>query len=206
MFLAYPSRRAILRKKETDMRICSVQDCDNEVEARGMCSKHYTRVKRYGNIHEVRKPRGEARKYFFELVKLDEENCVSWPFTVSGLAKRPWMQMPDGRRGNVAIFLCEALNGPAPTKKHQAAHNCGNPSCVNAKHLRWATAKENSEDQVKHGTRVKGDALWCSKLTASDVIDIRMSTERHVDLAKRYGVLPQQIYRIRKKLRWAHVV
>lgn len=36
--------------------------------------------------------------------------------------------------------------------KAQAAHQCGNPSCVNPSHLKWATAKVNAADRVIHGT------------------------------------------------------
>lgn len=49
--------------------------------------------------------------------------------------------------------VCERVNGPAPTEKHETAHGCGNSWCVNKRHLRWATHIENEADKLIHGTR-----------------------------------------------------
>lgn len=53
-------------------------------------------------------------------------------------------------RTNVARRVCEEVNGPPPTPKHETAHNtpngCIGGLCVNGDHLRWATTKENQQD------------------------------------------------------------
>jgi len=44
-----------------------------------------------------------------------------------------------------------------------------------------------------------------AKLTADDVRAIRRSTDRQITLARRYGVAPNTIWTIRKRLKWTHI-
>ncbi len=60
--------------------------------------------------------------------------------------------MADGTRETVSAAICRYVNGPRPSPKHQAAHNCGHANCIAPRHLRWATAKENAADKQRHGT------------------------------------------------------
>lgn len=43
------------------MRLCEVDDCENKYKARGMCHKHYQRMRNYGRLHAL-KVEGQ-RKY-----------------------------------------------------------------------------------------------------------------------------------------------
>lgn len=68
---------------------------------------------------------------------------------------RPVIQ--EGARGsrvlNVARFLCEVMNGPAPTAEHEAGHTCPegeNDLCVNPRHLVWMTRTENEQWKQAH--------------------------------------------------------
>ncbi|MDA3939626.1 MAG: hypothetical protein PF693_09985 [Spirochaetia bacterium] len=38
------------------MRTCKVEGCFNTEQAKGLCSKHYYRFSKYGNVYKYRKP------------------------------------------------------------------------------------------------------------------------------------------------------
>lgn len=108
----------------------------------------------------------------------------------------------------VNVLVIEAFVGAKPTKKHECAHNDGNPSNNKLENLRWATSKENSEDMETHGTRPRGDRHGCAKLTTQQVLEI-ISIRKDIDaklIAPRYGVSPSTINRVRSRQLWKHIL
>jgi hypothetical protein len=85
--------------------------------------------------------------------------------------------------------------GPAPSPKHHAAHLCGNRSCLNKRHLVWATPKENEAHKKAHGT------YYITPRKVSDE-GVRYIRDRHTDgvrlrdLAEKFGVSYQAIKKI----------
>jgi hypothetical protein len=69
-------------------------------------------------------------------------------------------------------------------------HTCDNRACINVEHLFLGTQRENLDDMTRKGRRHY-------KLSDQDVADIRTSSERGVDLARRYGVTEDTVSRIR---------
>lgn len=84
-------------------------------------------------------------------------------------------------------------------------HHCDNPRCVNPRHLFLGTHADNCEDKVAKGRQPRGEGLPFSRLTEADVRAIRASNEKGRDLAKRYGVAPATITRVRRGHLWRHV-
>ncbi len=78
-------------------------------------------------------------------------------------------------------------------------HRCDNRLCVNPDHLFLGTQQDNIADATKKGrvASVKNGNHPHAKLAANDIIEIRSSKERGVDLAKRYGVSQSHISQIR---------
>lgn len=77
--------------------------------------------------------------------------------------------------------------------------------CVNPHHLRWATHAENMADAISHGTTTRGRKSKQSRLTESDVHEIRAlrGVETHVALAARFLVDRSMISLVQTGKRWA---
>jgi hypothetical protein len=84
-------------------------------------------------------------------------------------------------------------------------HIDGNRTRNTLDNIAYGTSKENENDKLAHGRRLLGEKHHQAKLSESDVLDIRNSMQRGVDLSKRYGVCPTQICKIRKRKSWAHI-
>jgi hypothetical protein len=61
-------------------------------------------------------------------------------------------------------------------------------------------------DRDARGRRdVRGEQIGTSKLTASDVANIKSSALGNKKLAEKYGVKPTHIWRIRTGKSWTHI-
>lgn len=93
-------------------------------------------------------------------------------------------------------------------------HKCDNPPCCNPNHLFLGTVSENFRDMIskKRATwfkpdfkSQKGEECHKAKLTEADVLDIRSNTLSSSENAKKYGVLPNYITKIRRRESWKHI-
>ena len=151
---------------------------------------------------------GEAARFFKEVVlPFRGDECLLWPY-----AKTPkgYGKLGGGSAGGcwiVSRMACEEFNGPPPSPKHHAAHNCGRgrDGCVNPAHMRWATPKENEADKREHGTLNTGERNGGAKLTEAQARYI-LSMKGKVTgrmLAKQFGVTFQAISKIHTGTKWA---
>lgn len=86
-------------------------------------------------------------------------------------------------------------------------HKCDNPPCCNPKHLFLGTRRDNVDDRHKKGrdNAPRGVDHHDARLSPLDIIAIRASKEMGVSLAKKFGVTPQHICRIKKRKTWKHI-
>ena len=133
------------------------------------------------------------------------DDCLAWPFQRNHLG-RPVFKL-DYRTRYATRIICEMVHGSPPSASHVAAHSCGNghDGCVNPRHLRWATPKENSEEMVAHGRSTRGSTNPQSKLKEADVREIKRLLQEgchRQKLADRFGVTKSAIDRIAQGRNW----
>lgn len=183
--------------------VCTVCGAGGRLNG-GLCAAHYHRLCRYGDPLKggaPRAPKGSVLAYVYRHM---HDGCsYPWPFATCGAG---YGQMKvDGERTLVNRFVCELVNGPAPSADHEAAHSCGKPSCFFANCLRWATTKQNNGDKLVHGTHNRGERHSMVKLTEDNVRYIRRSEGaiRGKVLAEKFGVTPSHISSIRQGRSWS---
>lgn len=191
------------------MSACIVPLCGRPYSAKGYCKPHYQRWLACGDARPdvpLRRPQGEALSYLRSVVlQYSGDDCLPWPYTRNGHGAATISL--DGRNTIVARFVCEARHGKAPSKKHEAAHCCGqgHNGCVAPSHLRWATRAENEADKLIHGTHNRGERHGCAKLTTEQVLKIREMPGSIRAVGKIFGVSYSTIADIRRMKKWSHV-
>lgn len=186
-------------------RICSIPDCGKNSWARGWCSAHLHRWRKFGDPLGGGTPWGEPIRHLTEVIMpYKGAECLPWPYAHDS---RGYGQIyTDGRTRRVTRVICERIHGPPPTNKHEAAHSCGNGrlKCCTPSHLSWKTSAENSADAIAHGTWNHGEKVPQSKLKKPQVTEIRALKGKLLqrEIAEMYGVSQQLISKIFKDELW----
>jgi len=189
-----------------DAKTCSITGCDKPARGRGWCIKHWERWRKHGSPYRTSQtPKGEPLKFLEMAVGYKGDDCLTWPYatTTQGYGRVWW----NGKFYVASRLVCELVHGAPPSLDYHAAHSCGRGhlGCVNPKHLRWATAKENCADKPDGWHKTKGERHGLSKLTASDVRAIRslLDTTSQRAIADEFGVDPTCISQIKRRKIWA---
>lgn len=160
----------------TDFKACCIEGCKGDAQrsqggATGMCRRHYNRLRKYGDPLGGRAFNGDAIAFLKNTaIAYAESDCLKWPYALDAGG------YPAIGRSKAHRVLCEMAYGAPPSSDHEAAHGCGNRSCVNPNHLRWATKSENQRDRIIHGTHNRGERCRNAKLTeaeAREILDLR---------------------------------
>lgn len=132
-----------------------------------------------------------------------ESQCWPWSGTIS---EKGYGVIRETDRSQMAHRLAWFFtNGPIP-KDTLVRHGCDNRSCCNPRHLELGTPAENSADSVRRGRMPRGEQTGRAKLTAFDVLKIRIAHAdgmRQVDLATVYGVNKRTIGAIIQGRNWS---
>lgn len=179
---------------------CSVDGCSGAAKSRGWCHKHYCRWSRHGDT-DLHTPTIEMR--FWAFVEKGG-NCWVWTGQVNdagyGILK---IKGRRTRSHRVSFFIHSGVWPKLPI-----LHSCDNPRCVNPDHLREGTLQENVVDMVQRNRQAAGERHGMAKLSDTDVITIRrclLNGELQVDIAKRYNVSRDTIYRMKTGKTWKHI-
>lgn len=167
---------------------------------------HYTRFKRHGGpLMTKTAPEGAGMAFLFSAISNVTKGCVNWPYSTSGDGYGQTYY--QGKVVQTHRLICRLVHGEPPTESHQAAHRCGNASCVNPAHIRWRTPAQNIAEKEKHGTKLIGVATTSAKLSDSAVKEILalrgQITQKQI--ANLYGVSSHAIYCIFKNKSWVHI-
>ena len=188
-------------------KICTIDDCKGLQVAKGYCDNHYRLMRRNGSPF-VRKKAGNGSLYEWLVnnCMTQTDKCIIWPFALK--SNRYAAFYKNGRKIHAHRFACELKNGSPPSPKHHAAHKCNNRSCVNALHLRWATATENAKDKIKHGTHVFGEKAYNAKLTEEQVKVIRSLRGKvpQSKIGKLFNITQSHVKDIQLGKRWKGII
>ncbi len=160
--------------------------------ARGFCRAHWGRWRKYGDPNAGSTAWGEPRRFLSEVVLAYEgKDCLTWPYAKN--SKGYGQMLHEGDTRLVSRLVCERIHGPAPTPEHEAAHSCGHgdQACVTKSHLSWKTPVGNWADRFVHGASNRGIKNGRSKLTPSNVKEIKgllAKGQTIADLARKFDV------------------
>ena len=187
-----------------DQSICNIEGCGKPSHQRGMCVGHYKRWWRHGDPLAGRVSNGGPLSYLKEQSASDTEECIPWPFRKYKIGYGKVLF--EGRVWKAHRLMCVMVHGEPSPANLDAAHICGNHNCVNPRHLRWATRKENCADKVMHGRTNRGTRAGNVKLDDDKVREIRRRLKDGVEIAriaKDFGVSAGAISGIKSGSRWA---
>src|SRR5579859_6085572 len=136
-------------------KLCSIENCDKTVLARGWCRGHYLRWWNYGDPTgggASRPPRRTLQKWLIAHRNYDGEGCLIWPFGRIPFGYGTVRFNGTGEHMSAHRYMCILAHGDPPAEGLHAAHDCGNGhlGCVHPKHISWKTVQENIDDRVRH--------------------------------------------------------
>ena len=135
---------------------------------------------------------------------IPEPNSGCWLFTGSTNNKGYGQIRCSGKTHLAHRISFEALNGSAGGK--HILHQCDTPLCVNPEHLWVGTQKDNIIDMwKKKRSPTFGESHPFSRLTDTAVREIKSSSEKGRDLAKRFNASEATISMIRRGHTWKHI-
>lgn len=175
--------------------ICNIPGCGRPHHSHGWCLRHVKRWRRNGDPLGGYASHGEHQRWLQAHADYVSDECLKWPFRSNS---RGYAQtVVDGQIMPAARYMCFLAHGEPPTLSLHAAHSCGrgDKGCVNPKHLRWATAKENAADAIAHGTMGK-------KLGFDSANFVRESTLSITALSEMFNISERSIENARFGRTW----
>ena len=190
------------------MQNCFIENCEDQVVAKGMCNRHYLRHKRSGTTKDNGNSHASLSVRFFR--KVDKtETCWVWTGNTS---RNGYGSIQSGGKGSATLsahrLSYEMHKGQIPNG-YVVMHSCDNPSCVNPDHLSVGTFKENTADMIVKGrkrtTAPRGADNGKAKLNDSLVRYIRQSERNTASIARELNLSANCIRGVRIGRTWSHV-
>lgn len=133
---------------------CAADGCDRYGNNAGYCDMHIQRVRKYGDPHFVKQPRGvsELERFEFWTAPNEETGCREWTGERDrrGYGKM-YVKTPNGKRRIMAHrWAYTHFVGPIPDGL-LVCHHCDNPPCTTIEHLFLGTHQDNRIDCVRKG-------------------------------------------------------
>lgn len=131
------------------------------------------------------------------------DDCIEWKGALYRGYGRLWRK---GKVLQASRVAWEQANGPIPDGM-SVCHRCNNKACTNPDHLYLASKKQISLKAHRDGlvAPAVGERHGLSKLTKTEVLEIRASDLSTRQLAHRYSVNPMTISHIRRRITWRHI-
>jgi len=188
---------------------CKADNCNRQVNSRGLCKKHYVRWQRGKNINEPTAYDLTLEQRFWQKVR-KTDGCWNW---TGRRQHNTWYGQldVDGSPYGTHRLSWEIHNGPIP-EGMSVLHECDNPACVNPNHLFLGTQMDNMIDmwsKNRGGTYdKKGENHPMAKLHDGDVMVIRDLVDlgmKQSDVADFLDVSKSLVYQIVHRICWIHI-
>ena len=152
---------------------------------------------------------GKITKFGKEIILEKQDNgcikCLSHCIDKDGYVRIRY----NGKHDRLFRVLYQQKYGKIP-KGLVLRHLCNNAWCVNIKHLKIGTKKENYQDMVdcgrsqkgKQNIKIRGKNNNANKLKENEVKEIYLSKDKNSILAKKYNVSKTNISYIKNKKQW----
>ena len=149
-------RLGMTNARKHDEPVCAEDGCCAPVRVRRLCTKHYGRLRRSGEVypastvHSRRGPgRGpEADRFWARVDKsAGPDGCWLWLGGRKHNGYGTTRYRGKTARAHRVSFEMEAGRTPAL----YVLHRCDNPPCVNPSHLYEGTQKQNMADMIRRG-------------------------------------------------------
>lgn len=134
-----------------------------------------------------------------------ETPCKEWEGSRRGPGQGYGVKRHQGVSYPVHRLVVAQEVGWEAIRGKQVMHLCDNPLCYRLDHLRIGTHADNMKDRNEKGRQAKGERNHKAKLTEEQVLEIRKSSDRNIDLARSFGVTPSVISKIKNRKTWTHV-
>lgn len=188
---------------------CSIDGCDRISHGHGYCTVHLSRLRKYGDPlagPPIKAGNGDRLRFLMSLVGTQVDECIPWPFQTN--PKGRGTLLFEGRMQSASRVMCILEHGPPPDPTLESAHSCGKGhlGCMNPRHLRWRTVRENALERVDHGTDIRGARNPQCKL---DEVQVRAMRSEHANgigttaLGRKYGVSIAAASLIVHRKKWA---
>jgi len=180
------------------MKVCIVEKCDRQKKGSKYCGLHYERMRLRGRLDLK-----STSERLTERLKLNKKNnCLEWQGSLGtggyGLIR------VNGKLEKAHRVAFGLVNIPSGLF---VCHHCDNPKCCNTDHLFLGTHQDNVDDRENKGRNrpPKGELQGRSKLTETQVLNIRASSLTQKELSGIYDVHPSAIHLIKARKNWKHI-
>lgn len=187
--------------------MCSIDGCPKPILARGLCSAHYMKWKKYGDPSVVKQAQIHGKTLTERLEQYTKKTSECWLW-VGNQDPNGYGRLNVRGKPMLAHRLWWASANGDPGKMH-VLHKCDNPQCVKPEHLFLGTQTDNLKDMhnKKRGRQghMFGEDHGMAKLTEQQVREIRHSRDTVTALSKAYFVSKTNISDIRSGKTWKHI-
>lgn len=186
-----------------DCSTCAEDGCDLTAKVRGYCRPHYYRLwKRSGPL-----PRKSVADRLWSGLDQSGGPDACWPWRGTRTPAGYGTIRVHGKTVLVHRLAWEETNGPIPPDM-MVCHRCDNPPCGNPTCLFLGTSADNMADRDRKMRTARGNRSGTAKITEADIPTIRKAIadgEKPTAIGRRFGVGRLTIWRIARRISWAHV-